>query len=294
MICRDLSPGGAPGPPGSPGSPRSRAATVDLLRGLFEQVDVAIVVFRVGSTGTKAVRANAAAAALLGCDASDLLGHGWRSRLGPCAGPRLDQDLRGTLDAGTRRTVHVPLPGAGSARATLTAVPSLDAVVAQLTAAAPPTGDVPAPRTAGPRVALDEVVRRVAGRLRRADGHRDVELEVRVLGRGLATSGDPGALERALAELLGHALRGTPPGGRVVTTLVREHRQVVVAVEDGCAGPDGSAFGCVWSGARPGSGMALVRAVVGAHGGTVDVCSGIGLGTRTVVRLPALPALPAP
>jgi signal transduction histidine kinase len=105
---------------------------------------------------------------------------------------------------------------------------------------------------------------------------------VRVLGRDLATAGDPVELERAALDLLAHAVSSTRVGGRVVATLVREGSEVVVAVEDGGAGIDPR----TGVGVSPLLGLALVQTVVAAHGGTVDVCSGIGLGTRVVVRLP--------
>ena len=294
MTCSDLA-GDRAGDlaPGSSWGSRLVAETGPVLRQLFAQSVVGMLVFRVGSTGAKVVGANPAAAALLDCRAAGLLGHGWRLRVGAADRARLDRGLRATLDdARCWRTVDLALPDGRAARVTLTAVRSADVVLAHLAAAPQPTAV-----TTSPAVALNEVVRRAAQWLGPVAEAEAVALEVRVLGRDLATAADPVALERAVLDLLAHAVSSTRVGGRVVATLVREGREVVVAVEDGGAETDPAEevatfdrFSCSCArsgvGVSPVLGLALVQAVVAGHGGTLDVCSGIGLGTRVVVRLP--------
>ena len=132
MICSDLSLGS------STDSPRV-AETGPVLRELFEHAAAGVLVCRIGSTGAKVVGANPAAGALLGCDAAELLGHAWRLRVAPRDLARLDRGLRGTLDGDTSpTTMDLALPDGRTARATLTAVPSADVVVAHLTAWPPP------------------------------------------------------------------------------------------------------------------------------------------------------------
>jgi signal transduction histidine kinase len=90
---------------------------------------------------------------------------------------------------------------------------------------------------------------------------------------------------QVLSNLLGNALRVTPPGGAIRVRVARRGAQVVFTVAD--AGPGISTadqpyvFERHWRGAQaryPGTGLglAIARAVVAAHGGRIDVHSAPG------------------
>jgi two-component system sensor histidine kinase BaeS len=98
---------------------------------------------------------------------------------------------------------------------------------------------------------------------------------------------------------VGNAIQHTPPDGRIVLSGRREGDEVVLAVSDNGSGiaPEHlpHVFDRLWradpsrsrtTGGR-GLGLAIVRHLVEAHGGTVAVDSTPGLGTTFTVRLPA-------
>lgn len=119
---------------------------------------------------------------------------------------------------------------------------------------------------------------------------------------------DARELGRAMSNLVVNAIRHTPTGGHVVVTVGTDGGagppQVVLGVEDGCGGiPDEAlprVFDAGWrgTGARTpgegegaGLGLAIVRGVAEAHGGTAAVRN-LGDGCRFELRLPVQPAGP--
>ena len=119
-------------------------------------------------------------------------------------------------------------------------------------------------------------------------------------------SGDRLWLERALFNLMSNAVRFTPDGGSVCLSAAATPQAVEIAVADTGIGIEASALDEVfepWSsaggdvhlhssgrfefGARClGLGLAITKAVVVEHGGTIAVSSQRGLGSRFTVTLP--------
>ncbi len=112
---------------------------------------------------------------------------------------------------------------------------------------------------------------------------------------------DAREMSRVLANLVTNAVRHTPPDGSVAVEATTVPDAAVVSVTDSCGGiPDGDlerVFDPGWRAASArtpgedggaGLGLAIVRGVVEAHGGRVDVRNVDG-GCRFEVRLP-LPA----
>ena len=118
---------------------------------------------------------------------------------------------------------------------------------------------------------------------------------------------DPDRIGEVLANLLGNALRHTPPGGRVEVAAATRHGRLQLSVTDTGEGipsdlleriferfyrvdpararPD--AKGEADDGGGSGIGLTISRAIVNAHGGTIHAeSSGLGRGTRFVVTLP--------
>jgi len=118
----------------------------------------------------------------------------------------------------------------------------------------------------------------------------------------LPVVGDASALRRAVSNLLTNALVHTPPASPVAVRAGRSGDRVVVEVADGGPGMTADeaahAFDRFWRGrssrSRPGSGLGLsiVRAIVAAHGGEVQLETGPDRGTTVRLLLPAAPAAP--
>jgi signal transduction histidine kinase/ActR/RegA family two-component response regulator len=140
---------------------------------------------------------------------------------------------------------------------------------------------------------------------------------VAVPSRGLVLDADEGRLAQVLSNLLTNAARYTPAGGEIALSAVRSGDAVEVTVTDSGIGIEAEMlphiFDLFVQGKRSsdraegglGLGLALVRNLVGMHGGTVEAQSdGKNRGSRFTVRLPALhaesprelppPARPAP
>ncbi len=113
------------------------------------------------------------------------------------------------------------------------------------------------------------------------------------------TEGDRLQLERLVSNLLSNAVKYTPPEGAVRVKLAAGGDTVTLTVEDTGRGipPDHlphiyDRFYRVPDGAADpdkglGLGLSFVLWIVKAHGGQIDVESGIGEGTRFVITLPA-------
>jgi PAS domain S-box-containing protein len=135
-----------------------------------------------------------------------------------------------------------------------------------------------------------------------AAGHH---LSVSIPEEPLVISGDPTRLSQILNNLLVNAARYTPPGGHIALSATRAGDEVVIQVKDDALGIPADMLEAVFdmfgqvnrslSRAQGGLGigLALVRNLVGLHGGTVHAESpGVGKGSTFVIRLPLAQATP--
>lgn len=149
-------------------------------------------------------------------------------------------------------------------------------------------------------VSLVELTNDVTGELAAHARRRDVTLRLDVAGGDdrLAVRGSGDELARALTNLVGNAVRHTPPGGTVVVSAARaEDGRIDVAVVDGCGGipaPDlERVFDVGWraaperdaTDAGAGLGLAIAKGVIEAHAGSIAVENVPG-GCRFDVVLP--------
>jgi len=113
--------------------------------------------------------------------------------------------------------------------------------------------------------------------------------------------GDLLALDRVFANLLNNAFKFTPEGGAISLTMARRGADVVVEVRDSGPGIDGQKlpmlfqkFNRIEIAERQeglGLGLFIVRELVHAHSGRVEVSSALGEGTCFSVFLPLAVAL---
>ena len=113
--------------------------------------------------------------------------------------------------------------------------------------------------------------------------------------------GDPGRLAQIVANLLENGLRYTPAGGHVAVRVAEDDGSSVLEVSDSGIGIAASdlphIFKRFWRADKSrsratggaGIGLAIVRELVGAHGGSVAVTSEPGAGTTFRVCLPSRP-----
>jgi len=126
----------------------------------------------------------------------------------------------------------------------------------------------------------------------------DRAITMSAAGAGVV-SGDPDQLRQVLANLMRNALLHTPAGTPIELTLSRDDRQVALSVRDhgpGLPDADGEQlFERFWR-AEPGRergragaglGLAITRAIVEAHGGSITAEQAPGGGALFTVRLPA-------
>jgi len=124
-------------------------------------------------------------------------------------------------------------------------------------------------------------------------------LEVSLPAEPIELEADPLRLSQALSNLLTNAAKYTDPGGRIVLSAVLEPEQLTIAVQDSGIGLAPAALPRLFemfsqidsaidrAEGGLGIGLALVRGLVGLHGGDVQATSeGLGRGSRFTIRLP--------
>jgi signal transduction histidine kinase len=106
-------------------------------------------------------------------------------------------------------------------------------------------------------------------------------------------------IEQVTANLIDNAVKYTPSGGRVTVDVMHDADRAVLRVRDTGIGIAAADLPHIWdrlfrgdssrSARGLGLGLSLVKAVVEAHGGTVDVESEADRGSAFTVRLPMAP-----
>jgi two-component system OmpR family sensor kinase len=147
-------------------------------------------------------------------------------------------------------------------------------------------------------VDLSELARTVVDHFAPAASAAGVVLELDAQDALPPVDGDAGRLAQVLRNLLSNALRHTPPGGRVTVRLDRAGALARLQVADTGSGIAPEHLPHVFdrfyrgdksrghSGAGAGLGLAIVRQLVAAHGGQIEVASPPGAGTTFTITLP--------
>lgn len=144
-------------------------------------------------------------------------------------------------------------------------------------------------------IRLADVVERAVDLYRDVADAKGVIVDV-VSGVSRTVFADRTRLEQVAANLIDNAVKYTPAGGRVTVELGADGEFAIVRVSDTGPGISSDELPRIWdrlfrgdaSRAERGLGLGLsvVKAIVEAHGGTVDASSEPGGGTVFTVRLP--------
>ena len=147
-------------------------------------------------------------------------------------------------------------------------------------------------------VELVEVVDYCASLVKRRANEKGVLLAVEVPPAPVSFSADARGLRQILINLLSNAIKFTPKDGRVEMSAFAEGESVRIVVKDSGIGMSESLLSRIGrpfeqasndpAHAREGTGLglSLVRAIVGHHGGTLDIQSRENAGTTVTVVLP--------
>lgn len=150
-------------------------------------------------------------------------------------------------------------------------------------------------------VDLATLVERAAETARSDAGRAGVEIGTRLAEPCLPGRADEVRLRQALDNLLSNAVKYTPEGGTVTLTLERDGDDAVIAVADTGIGIEPRELDKVFERfyrtpalrgshlSGHGIGLAVVKAVAEAHGGTATVRSIPGQGSTFTLRLPLRP-----
>jgi len=147
------------------------------------------------------------------------------------------------------------------------------------------------PRLAPRDTDLGAEVRAIADSLRAMSESRGVRLEVEAGAAGTAVC-DPGPLRQALDNLIRNAIEATPEGGLVTVVAASGGKGHTIEVRDTGAGITAENLPKVFDlyfttkAHGTGVGLAVTQQIVSAHGGTIEVDSAPGRGTRMTIRLP--------
>ena len=153
-------------------------------------------------------------------------------------------------------------------------------------------------------VRLEDVVARAVDLYRDVAEAKGVRLTMDEHGADRASDpldivmGDRTRLEQVAANLIDNAVKYTPAGGQVEVTVGRDDGHAVLTVRDSGGGIPPDELPRIWDRLFRGDasrterglglGLSLVRAIVEAHGGTVEVQSEAGKGSTFTVNLSRL------
>jgi PAS domain S-box-containing protein len=163
------------------------------------------------------------------------------------------------------------------------------------------------------RVSLNAVVKAAVETSRPLIEFKKHSFSIRLPEKPLELQVDPLRMSQALSNLLTNAAKYTDPGGRIEVDIRHTPRELSMSVKDSGIGIPAAALPTIFemfsqvdsaidrAEGGLGIGLALVKGLVGLHGGTVEAASaGPGKGSTFTIRIPgtavheaATPAAPA-
>jgi two-component system CheB/CheR fusion protein len=152
-------------------------------------------------------------------------------------------------------------------------------------------------------IELNALLRRTVEDHRAGFESRGIACDVMLHDADLWLDADGTRLVQVIGNLLGNAMKFTPRSGRVTIALTREGDAAVLRIRDTGIGIDAETLGQLFTPFKQarqaldrttgglGLGLALVKALVELHGGTVAAASGgANEGTEVTLRLPLVAA----
>ena len=149
------------------------------------------------------------------------------------------------------------------------------------------------------RAAVESAVEQTSGAARR----RGVHVTLHPAAAPIRIRHDPQRIGQVVANLVANAVKFTPRGGSVTVDVAATPDGARIEVADTGVGIDPAELPHIFErfyrgsranearGSGSGLGLAIVRSIVDMHGGTVEVESRVGSGSRFVVTLPSDPRL---
>lgn len=145
---------------------------------------------------------------------------------------------------------------------------------------------------------VTQVVIRAIDEMRPLFEEKQVRVDLTAPDRDCTALGEEGSLVRVVVNLLGNSVHFTPAGGTVRVHLADADDRLALSVEDTGVGIPADALPGIFEpyrqahGPRQGSGLglAVVKGLVEAHGGTVAVRSELAKGSCFTVTIPKAPA----
>ncbi len=148
---------------------------------------------------------------------------------------------------------------------------------------------------------LSPIIRKVIESYTLSAKTRSIELCASLPDGDLVGCVDGLGFERVLFNLVSNAIKFTPKGGQVQVGLTRAYGGVVLRVSDSGSGMEPSDAQRLFSRytrlaqhsgvSGTGLGLFIVKCIVSAHGGSIDVTSALGHGTTFEVFLPDAPPI---
>ncbi|HZD42183.1 MAG TPA: HAMP domain-containing sensor histidine kinase, partial [Terriglobales bacterium] len=149
-------------------------------------------------------------------------------------------------------------------------------------------------------IELADLIQEIVGLYQYVAESKTVGIHVE-FSAGIEIIADRARMRQVLANLVDNALKYTEPGGQIAIDARKEGEQVSISVRDSGAGISSSEIHEIWtrlyrgdrSRSQPGLGLglSLVKAIVQAHEGQVEVHSNPGAGSTFTVHLPIRPPL---
>jgi PAS domain S-box-containing protein len=144
------------------------------------------------------------------------------------------------------------------------------------------------------KVEMGPILARAADLFRSAAADRGVTIITDAVASDMSVCADGERLVQTVANLIGNAVKFTPPGGTVTISAHLRGEDVEVLIEDTGVGISEQdlphIFGRYWhsrgAAAGTGLGLAIAKGIVEAHRGSISVASAAGKGTRFSIVLP--------
>jgi signal transduction histidine kinase len=148
------------------------------------------------------------------------------------------------------------------------------------------------------RLPVETIVREVIASYRPQAVNKKIALDVDLIENPEPVEVDAALLRQALANLVDNAIKYTPSGGRVTISAHQQDDQQIIAVTDTGAGISPTDQARLFekffrSRSREtfevrgtGLGLAIVKSIVEQHGGSIQVESRLGSGSRFTLAIP--------